>query len=806
MVKQTKITQKIWIFPSPHRNLPKQLSCPPSSFKVLCPSIEHNDGGANCFISNDQRHFVNFLPQTLHVKQLDGSIAKALGFGLKLIQHHPSNYIILLWPTYFMPQNSHCTFSPTALRHYLKYPSVTTHHLQSIQVTTPCNQQPHFPSILRQAQSQLLDFHEFFVVQPTTSLSSIPRPIANKSTSTFMLSRALVHQRLGHGSDKKLDIIMCHLQTLSGLPKRPFPPSTQTCPICVKAKFIHAPKGKTMTTSHLSKGEYLHMDFAFWDVPSLRQFTGMLVIIDAKTRMLWLFCTSGKRPPLHILTYFFDIMKQEGCTIKTIRVDEEGSLARNAEFTTFLLNQRTTLDTTGGYSSFLNGKVERPHQTISQLVRAMLINLGHSRDTWCYCAETAADIYRYTYHSSINMSPYESWYQIKPFIAHLRVWGCMVYIKTPSPKKSEDCVIRGYFMGFTKSRLVIRWLDPTTCQVKHAFAVKFDEHCTPTSVNDHISPGSFLLSSDPTPILSLPDITINTTDHPLLDSPMFDLHVSIPPHGTPIGCTILTCTYYNLPYISTTAKGSSLATGLSKFGPYNTTFWILSINDKEFSTAATTARYLSSLQLPSATELIHLILARRHATYRSTVADNRTVFNQIKLSYQPTLPANGHPTPTIVPAGLKVITLPDRPTAPNHIGQLSSNPLISDWKEAIFDNFTKMQRTGTWSAPLLCTLILSHKQILRPRISFRVKDTATPNTYELQGRTCADGSKQKQFVDFIDSYSPVGAIDSIRLLLALAASSRLTLHVLDISNAFQNSIIFDPDERVYISLPPFYLD
>ncbi len=34
----------------------------------------------------------------------------------------------------------------------------------------------------------------------------------------------------------------------------------------------------------------------------------------------------------------------------------------------------------------------------------------------------------------------------------------------------------------------------------------------------------------------------------------------------------------------------------------------------------------------------------------------------------------------------------------------------------------------------------------------------------------------------------------------------MTLRVLDISNAFQNSVIFDPEERVYLSLPPFYLD
>ncbi len=87
-----------------------------------------------------------------------------------------------------------------------------------------------------------------------------------------------------------------------------------------------------------------------------------------------------------------------------------------------------------------------------------------------------------------------------------------------------------------------------------------------------------------------------------------------------------------------------------------------------------------------------------------------------------------------------------------------------------FDNYSKMQRTGTWSAPLLRSSIPPGKAILRPRISFRVKDTSTTNTYELQGRTCADGSKMTQYLDFAESYSPVGSIDSIRLILALAAS------------------------------------
>jgi hypothetical protein len=61
-------------------------------------------------------------------------------------------------------------------------------------------------------------------------------------------------------------------------------------------------------------------------------------------------------------------------------------------------------------------------------------------------------------------------------------------------------------------------------------------------------------------------------------------------------------------------------------------------------------------------------------------------------------------------------------------------------------------------------------------------------------------------IDYTNSYSSVGSIDSIRLILAIAASGKLKLNVLDISNAFQTSVVFDPDDCTYITLPSFYLE
>jgi len=524
--------------------------------------------------------------------------------------------------------------------------------------------------------------------------------------------------------------------------------------------------------------------------------------------MLWTFPTATKRVPLRILDYFFNMLTKEGITILAVRVDEDGALANNSEFSDFLVDRSISLESTGGYASFLNGKVERPHRTIGQMVRAMLLNSGLPSTLWCYAAETAADIYRYTFHSALNKTPYEAWYGVKPHINNLRVWGCHVYVRIPNPKKLEQRVVRGYFLGFTKSRLIVRWYDSETKLVKHASAVRFDETNTPLTADDKLSPGALILSGDPSPTLPT-EQCVDIIDHPHLETLPFTLSLCLPPSGTGLGCMIATDTYYNLPYVSSFTSGTTFASQLLQHGQYNSSFWVLSVNSKEFMTAPKLITYLRSLQLPNTTIYIEAILARRVASQRTSLSGNRAAFNQIRLISSPTtiVDCQDDPSPSIfAPVGLKVVSSPFKPATPSHFGATYTSPFASDWRDALFHNYDKMLASGTFSAPLLRTSVPPNKTILRPRIACKVKDTPTPNQYDLYARTCADGSTQKEHIDFIDTYSPVGSIDSIRILLNLAASAGLLISIMDISNAFQNSIIFDAAERVYISLPPLYLD
>jgi hypothetical protein len=582
---------------------------------------------------------------------------------------------------------------------------------------------------------------------------------------------------------------------------------SNTCPcvICISAKFTHPPKVKESSFKLTSRGQLLHIDFSFWNIISIRGFSSVLSIIDGKDRMLWTFPTASKRVPLRILDYFFNIMEKDGIIIKSVRVDEDGALANNTEFCHFLFTRSKTLESTGGYASFLNGKIERPHRTLGQMVRAMLINSGLPSNLWCYAVETAADVHRYTYHSALKMTPYEAWFGVKPHINNLRVWGCYIYVRVPEPKKLDPRVTRGHFLGFTKSRLIVRWYDSVTKTVKHASAVRFDELNTRLTTSDTLSPGALILSGDSTPVLDQTNC-VDMSDHPHLETTPFSVSLQLPPKGTGLGCLLCTDVYHNLPCIASFTPGSPLGNQLLQHGQHNSSFWILSLNSKEFMSASNVIDYLRSLQLDRSTIYIPAIFARRVASARTSLGGNRAVFNQIRLlnADQPIIEPS---SPSIIaPVGLKIVSSPIRLETPSHFGATYSSPVASDWRDALFHNYNKMLASGTFSAPILRSSVPQNKSILRPRVACKVKDTSIPHQYDLYARTCVDGSTQKEIIDYTDSYSPVGSIDSIRILLSIAAYSGLLISIMDISNAVQNSIIFDATERVFISLPPLYLD
>ena len=116
-----------------------------------------------------------------------------------------------------------------------------------------------------------------------------------------------------------------------------------------------------------------------------------------------------------------------------------------------------------------------------------------------------------------------------------------------------------------------------------------------------------------------------------------------------------------------------------------------------------------------------------------------------------------------------------------------------------------MERSTTFSAPFLLSPLPPDKKKLIPIIYFGLKSTYIDNKYDLYSRTFSDGSYMLEGVEFTVSYAPVAGIRSLSIILSISSSECLILFELNISNAFQKTILPNPVERVYLILPYIYL-
>jgi hypothetical protein len=133
---------------------------------------------------------------------------------------------------------------------------------------------------------------------------------------------------------------------------------------------------------------------------------------------------------------------------------------------------------TAPYSPQQNGVVERRNGTVVATARSMLKAKGLPGWFWGEAVSTAVYVLNRCPTKSVDgMTLFEAWHGKKPTVHHLKTFGCIVYVRSTRPhlSKLEDHGRKMIFIGYERGTKAYRTYDPITKSVHVTRDVVFDE-------------------------------------------------------------------------------------------------------------------------------------------------------------------------------------------------------------------------------------------------------------------------------------------------------------------------------------------
>jgi hypothetical protein len=116
------------------------------------------------------------------------------------------------------------------------------------------------------------------------------------------------------------------------------------------------------------------------------------------------------------------------------------------------------------------------------------------------------------------------------------------------------------------------------------------------------------------------------------------------------------------------------------------------------------------------------------------------------------------------------------------------------WREAVNDEMDSILSNNTW----VLVDLPPGSNTIGCKWVFRRKYRTDGTIQTFKARLVAKGFRQREGIDYFDTYAPIARITSIRVLIALASIYKLVVHQMDVKTAFLNR---DLDEEVYMDQP-----
>jgi hypothetical protein len=462
------------------------------------------DSGASRHMTYYKRAFIEYsaLQEPITIQTANGTELQAIGQGTVVLR---------------VPRNG--TVSSVALTEVLYAPglagsliSVSQLQDKGITVHTTGGRGPR--KLLIQRQGKVIGEAER-LGKAYTLQGMVPDPERALAASTIDAEARLLHRRLGHLSAGSLQ----SLETVTTGLKGPVKALKEPCEPCILAKTVRIVnrKGPERVTAPLAR---LHTDFwGPYSVPSLYGSLYFVSFTDEATRKTWVFFTRDRASIRAIFTELKARIELEtGLKIQVVRCDnapEYKALAEHYrpyglkfEFITPYFHQQ-------------NGVPERLNRTLVTVARAMLQDAGLPERFWEDAIATACYIRNRIPVGPKGMTPEEAYSGKKPYIGHLRAWGCLAYHYIPLEKrrKLEPTAAKTYFIGYMPTSRQYRLYDPINKRIIVSTAPTFREDlCLQYDWKEEL-PGEVVTVFDPMEAPNINDtgeeviITIGEPEH-----------------------------------------------------------------------------------------------------------------------------------------------------------------------------------------------------------------------------------------------------------------------------------------------------
>ncbi|GKB06944.1 retrovirus-related pol polyprotein from transposon TNT 1-94 [Tanacetum coccineum] len=120
------------------------------------------------------------------------------------------------------------------------------------------------------------------------------------------------------------------------------------------------------------------------------------------------------------------------------------------------------------------------------------------------------------------------------------------------------------------------------------------------------------------------------------------------------------------------------------------------------------------------------------------------------------------------------------------------------WRQAMEEEIKSIEKNDTWE---LTTLPKGQKAI-GVKWVYKAKKNAKGEVEKYKARLVAKGYKKKHGIDYEEVFAPVARLETIRMIIAIAAQYRWKIHQMDVKSAFLNGLL---EEEVYVEQPEGYV-